>query len=376
MAWPLLKSSHLLGHDNTVFFLTFMEHRPSFTKIPQFESKGRNVLKLQFRIAPAEKCSKADVIAGIDIYCKTVDPGSLTDTNQIKDYIWNHKRHLGEARIMFFYLLYGNDGMVEGFSEFAYLPENRTLVIDYLCTKERNHVLFYNFYHMAVEETERTLKAKGKFVRYIITELSLNKADGILVDPDSNYFRRLLSAEGFRVSKYPYYQPPLDRNGEIKEFSLAFKLSSITGNEMFLLEPAQYISIVKELYLSHYLVWYESFPNGGGIGEIIKGLPGRIEREFPKKHGFEPISLVLCELYEEGQCPKYTAENITLLKEKKRRWGTIGFVAAWIVFSLLTFFLCAVFEKSKAVTITCSVLTIIAGFISIISFGKDSLLPK
>ena len=333
-------------------------------------------MKLQLRIAPAEKCAKADIIAGLEIYCKTVDSGSFTDTNQIKDYIWNRKRHINEARKMFFYLLYGNDGVVEGFSEFAYLPENRTLVIDYLCTKEHNHVLFYNFYHMAVEETERYLKTKGKFIRYIITELSLNKANGVLVDPDSNFFRRLLSVEGFKAAKYPYYQPPLDQNGVVKEFSLAFKLSSISGNEQFLLDPKQYISIVKELYLSHYLAWYENFSVGGEVGEIIRDLPERIEREFPSKYELEPISLVLCELYEEGQCPKYTAENITLLKERKRRWSTIGFVTLWIVFSFLTFLLCAVFETSKAITFTCSFLTIIAGLMSVISFFKDRLFPK
>ena len=354
----------------------FMNTSSCSNKYFALNKKERTALKLQLRIAPAEKCPKADVIAGLDIYCKMVDPGSLTDTNQIKDYIWNRKRHSGEARVMFFYLLYGNEGMVDGFSEFAYLPENRVLVIDYLCTRERNHVLFYNFYHMAAEEIERVLRKKGQFIRYYITELSLNKVNAVLADPDSNYFRRLLSAEGYKASQYPYYQPPLSRNEELREFGLAFKLASATSNEHFILDSAHYLCIVKELYLSHYLAWYESFPAGGGIGEIIKGLPIRIERELPRSHELEPISLVLCELFEEGQCPKYTAENITLLKEKTRRLGTAGFVAAWILFSLLTFILCVVFEKSKAVTVVCSFLTIIAGLISVISFGKNHFSPQ
>ena len=60
-------------------------------------------MTLQFNVVSAAKCPPKDVIEALDIYCKTVDPGSLTDTNQIKDYIWNNKAHSNEKRIMFFY---------------------------------------------------------------------------------------------------------------------------------------------------------------------------------------------------------------------------------------------------------------------------------
>jgi len=48
---------------------------------------------IKFRVVQASKCPKKDIITAIDIYCKTVDGGSLTNTNQIKDYIWNAKGH-------------------------------------------------------------------------------------------------------------------------------------------------------------------------------------------------------------------------------------------------------------------------------------------
>lgn len=83
---------------------------------------------LQLKIVPAKRCSKQDITAALDIYCKSTDPGSWTDTNQICDHIWNSQAYRAEPRQMFFYLLYDNDGTVEGFSEFAYLPENRVLV--------------------------------------------------------------------------------------------------------------------------------------------------------------------------------------------------------------------------------------------------------
>ena len=44
-------------------------------------------MELQFEVKSADKCSKRDILSALDIYCKSVDPGSMTDTNQIKDYI-------------------------------------------------------------------------------------------------------------------------------------------------------------------------------------------------------------------------------------------------------------------------------------------------
>lgn len=178
---------------------------------------------LKFRISSAALCPKKDVITALDIYCKSVDSGSLTDTNQIKDYIWNRKNYSDEKGHMFFYLLYGQDDNVLGFSEFAYLPKNQILVLDYLCTDQRNHLLFYNFYHMAITEITNELKKSGHFIRYILTELSLKQQDGKLLDIDSNYFRHLLSNENFKLLKYPYYQPPLLEYEKEQEFNLSIK---------------------------------------------------------------------------------------------------------------------------------------------------------
>ena len=331
---------------------------------------------LQFNVVSAAKCPPKDVIEALDIYCKTVDPGSLTDTNQIKDYIWNNKAHSNEKRIMFFYLFYDINRVVTGFSEFAYLPENRVLVIDYICTKQRNHVLFYNFYHMALQEITEELKRKGLFIRYILTELSLSQVDGILSDPDSNYFRHLLANEGFVLSKYPYYQPPLLRCEEVMEFNLAIKLVSVDNAELFLLDKRLYLSIVRELYISHYYAWYQSFAGGQGIGKIIELLPARIEREIPQNEKCVPISLVQCRLFEEGQCPKITSENITLPRMRKNRWKSFYFIAIWIILTIATFVICVIPECSSLETIISSFLTIVAGIISIVSFRKEIFPPK
>lgn len=324
---------------------------------------------LQFSVLPASKCSKKDVIAALDIYCKTVDPGSLTDTNQIKDYIWNPKNHCNEKRSMFFYVLYDQSSNVIGFAEYAYLPQNQVLVLDYLCTKQRNHLLFYNFYHMVLQEITDSLKRKGQFIRYIITELSLNQRDGKLIDLDSNYFRHLLSNENFKLLKYPYYQPPLLYYEKAEEYNIAVKLLSTDTND-FLISKTQYLAIIDELYTTHYLEWFKDVDS---YSHIIDDLLARIKKEIPKSETSDGISLIQCHLFEEGQCPKFTAENVTIPRERKRKWKALLWISVWTLFSVLTFILCLTPEFSEALTVVCSFLTIISGLISLISFRREIL---
>lgn len=323
---------------------------------------------LEFKVVQASRCPKKDVISALDIYCKSVDSNSITDTNQIKDYIWNGKEHSHELRTMFFHVFYAGDNTVEGFSEFAYLPEHQVLVLDYLCTRQRNHVLFYNFYHMVLQEIEEILKKRGQFIRYIITELSLTKVNGKLIDADSNYFRHLLSNENFQLVKYPYYQPPLFQHDQEQEFNLAIKLMSMDNNSLPILSTAQYISIVSELYHAHYLTWYSSSP---GYEVTIDRLLSRIKSEMLQNEESEPIALVQCILFEEGQCPKLTVENVTLPRIKKKRLRNRVLISIWILLTGLTFALCVFPIFSTATTTICSFLTIIAGIMSIVSFRKD-----
>lgn len=323
---------------------------------------------IQLKIVPAKKCPKRDIISALDIYCKAVDPGSLTDTNQISDYIWNAKDHQTEPRQMFFYLLYDSAGTVEGFSELAYLPENQVLVLDYLCTRRRNHVLFYNFYHMVIQEIEGLLQRKGHYIRFILTELSLTHVNGQLIDIDSNYFRHLLSNENYRLLKYPYYQPPLLPQVEIKEFNLAITMTGMPADSALILSRKQYLSIVKELYRSHYLAWYK---NDLHFENVIETLLSRIEREIIQNKDTDPITLVQCRLFDEGQCPKITAENITLQRQRKKKWRIIVPLFLWGGLAILTFLFCAIPRFSDFVAASCSFLTILAGMISIISLRND-----
>jgi len=323
-------------------------------------------MTLTFEVRPASKCPKKDVITAIGIYSETVDSSSRTDTNQIKNAIWNAKDQHTEKRNLFFYLFYGNDGAVEGFAEFAFLHDSAVLVLDYLCTRERNHMLFYNFYHMVLKEIEDNLKKRELFIEYIVTELSVAQADGKLIDRDSNYFRYLLSNEGFKLLKYPYYQPPLQKSEVAEEFNLAIKRYSKDSEAPLRMNKKQYLRIVEDIYMAHYLEWYRTYQDGEQYNKIVEELLKRIESDFlPSKP--ETIALVQCPLFEEGQCPKYEAENYTLSAKKKRNRRKLIPIAVWLSLSVIIAFLYIFPIPASAEWLTgvCAVLTIIPGLISL-----------
>lgn len=322
-------------------------------------------MTLNFEVRLAAKCPKKDVISAIGIYSASVDSSSRTDTNQIKYNIWDAKNHHTGQRDLFFYLFYGNDGSVEGFAEFAFLHSSAALIMDYLCTRERNHMLFYNFYHMVLSEIESDLQRRGLFIEYIITELSLTQAGGKLIDRDSNYFRQLLSNESFKLLKYPYYQPPLQKERQAEEFNLAIKRYSSDTEGAFLLKKDRYLRIVKDIYMAHYLEWYRNDWDGNQYEKIVGDLLVRIESEFLPATALETIALVQCKLFEEGQCPKYEAENYTISAGRKRRRRKVIIILVWFMLSVITAVLCTFSVFAEWSARLCAFLTIIPGLISL-----------
>lgn len=334
---------------------------------------GGIILKLEYRAVQANKRSpKGDVTKALDIYIRNVDESSLTNTNQILDYIYNPQNHKNESRKMFFYILYNINGDVEGFAEFAYLPQNSVLVIDYISTINRSNVQFYCFYHMVKQEIEETLKRSGQYVKYYVTELSLNQVDGKLIDYDSNFFRHMLSNENYIKLPFPYYQPPLADNIEdVQEFSLAISLNSNNSTDTIYFKKGKYLQILKELYYSHYLDWFGNYCNREEYCAVLDKIYAKISNEiFGDGKGIE-LALVQCKLYEEGQCPKISVENITLPRLKRKRRIKIITFSVWIFFSALTFIACIIPCLSVYTTIVCSFLTIISGIISIVTAKKD-----
>jgi hypothetical protein len=225
---------------------------------------------------------------------------------------------------------------------------------------------------MAKQEIEETLKRSGQYVKYYVTELSLNQVDGKLIDYDSNFFRHMLSNENYIKLPFPYYQPPLADNIEdVQEFSLAISLNSNNSTDTIYFKKGKYLQILKELYYSHYLDWFGNYCNREEYCAVLDKIYAKISNEISGDGKGIELALVQCKLYEEGQCPKISVENITLPRLKRKRRIKIITFSVWIFFSALTFIACIIPCLSAYTTIVCSFLTIISGIISIVTAKKD-----
>lgn len=228
---------------------------------------------------------------------------------------------------------------------------------------------------MVKQEIEETLKKNGQYVKYYVTELSLNQVDGKLVDYDSNFFRHMLSNENYIKLPFPYYQPPLTDNIEdMQEFSLAISLNSNNTTDTICFKKDKYLQILSELYYSHYLDWFGNYYNREEYSAVLDKIYAKISNEISGDGKGIELALVQCKLYEEGQCPKISVENITLPRQKRKHIRKIVTFSIWILFSVLTFIACIIPCLTEYTTIACSFLTILAGIISILTAKKDLFL--
>lgn len=332
-------------------------------------------MEVNYKIKLIKSVKDKDLTEALDIYVHNVDENSETSTSQIRDYIQNK---YNDSRKMFFYILYVNNKVV-GFAEYGYLPKSEVLLIDYICTKPRNHTYFYNFYHMLFENLSMMLKKSDYHIKYIITELSLKKDnENKYIDVDSNYFRHLLTLEGFKVLKAPYYQPYCNMKNELSlmDFNIVIKpllnglFPKTTIDEIF------YQEMLTDIYMNHYAAWYKRYMDSEQVELFFDTLLDRIRKEFPNKIEIDDITLVNCILFQNGLCQQIYTENITIKKKRAyyiKRWAIS---LCCVILSIITAIFCYMEYFSSAVTFFCALLTILSSIISLGQFIKERLSSK
>ena len=324
-------------------------------------------MKVNYNIKHASKVNRKDLLAALNIYIKTVDKFSQTDTNQIMDYI---SKNYNENRIMFFFVLYLN-GDVCGFAEYAYLKQNKVLMIDYLCTENRNHTLFYNFYHMIFEEINKILNSKELFIEFIVTELSLLKHEKKLFETDSNYFRQVLSFEQFRILNIPYKQPCLEEKLEFYEYNLAIKKANSLETILYTYNKDFYVSLISEIYMEHYLQWYLHYYEGNK-NNLIREFEENIDilhKEYPSQSDVKEMYSVNCKLFDEGICKHIKPETITLSKQRKKNIKKYFIYFIWIILSLSSILLCYFQDElniTKYISTVVNTITMITGVLALL----------
>lgn len=328
-----------------------------------------------YRIKLVTSSRVSDLTKALDIYIRSVDKDADTPTNQIRDYIQNKYK---DSRKMFFYILYVNND-VTGFAEYAYLPNSEMLMVDYLCTRPRNHTFFYVFYHMIYDEIVSLLEKSNYYVKYIVTELSLKKdSDLKYVDTDSNYFRHLLSVENFITLKVPYYQPIFTQEGKlaVSDYNIVIK-PFINGLQAgTTIDKDFYILLLSDIYINHYASWYKKYLDPEYVQDFFSLLLERINNNFPIGVTYDDISTVNCMLFQQGLCNQISIENITIKSQRKERFTKLLPVLLCVVFSLTTFIFCYSEYKDSPVGLICSMLTIVSSVIALGEFVCNSFLKK
>ncbi len=329
-------------------------------------------METYFKIEESKK-KKSDIVKALQIYISTVDlNSSYTNTNQIREHILTDFQD--EDRKLFFYNLYLNN-KIYGFAEFGFLPKTETLVIDYICTKERNHCAFYTFYKLALEDITKKLEKKKKHFKYIITEISLENDNGEYIDCDSNYFRKMLSLENYSLLKYPYYQPSLDYSANqtnARGFAIAIKSVSNTVVDN-LLHKEQYLSIVEELYYSHYGVWYQKYFDRNIVFLHLEDLLKRVKKSIIEYKSADNITVVNCPIFEEGKCKSVNIQPITLGVKIKKKIAHISFIVLWFLISMICtlIFFQEPTEMASIIGRVTSIISLVSGFITIFLYFRD-----
>lgn len=327
-------------------------------------------MEARYKIKRVTSIKDKDLTEALDIYIHAVDENSETPTSQIRDYIQNK---YDDIRKMFFYILYTNDEVV-GFAEYGYLPQSEVLLVDYICTNPRNHMLFYNFYQMLFEDISARLKKDKCYIKYIITELSLKKdGDSKYIDVDSNYFRKLLTMEDFKILKTPYYQPYYNvrRELSVAEFNIVIKpllnglFPRTTIDENF------YQEIISDIYINHYAAWYEKYMDSEYVHNFFSDLIKKAQKEFTDKIEIDDITLVNCALFQSGLCQQISTENITLKKRRTHCFIQWALRICCVLFSVATGVFCYFERFGLTEAFLCAVLTILSSTISLGQFIKE-----
>lgn len=329
-----------------------------------------------YRIKQVKSVKDKDLTEALDIYIHMVDENSETSTMQIRDYI---QKKYNDTRKIFFYILYVNEKVV-GFAEYGYLPNSGVLLIDYICTNPRNHTYFYNFYQMLFEDITERLKKNGYHIKYIITELSLKKdIENKYIDIDSNYFRQLLTMEGYKILRTPYYQPYYNNMKQellCEDFNIAIKPLINGLYSQTTVDKAIYKEILTDIYMNHYAVWYEKFMDQTKVDQFFTNLLKKAQKEFTDKIEVDNITLVNCTLFQNGLCQQISTENITLKKKRTYYATQWAMRIVCMLFSIATGVFCYLERFDLSETFVCALLTILSSAISLGQFIKERLFQK
>ncbi|WPP39742.1 hypothetical protein SK066_14035 [Paenibacillus hunanensis] len=210
------------------------------------------VVKNSYKVKIASKGDDEDLIKALKIYNDETPPEIKTETNHILHWLESNNNDDFKFLIFIIYL----DNMVVGFAEIAYFRKIRTSFIDYLTFKSgyRLNAVFFPSFSLI----QNLMDKNGYESDYWVTEIN-NKKNGEHIDKESSFLRRLLSMENFGVIEFDYFQPALGENNFESFLPAKLHIKSNATTELKELSKNTVINLVKTIYFTYYLNWYQAF---------------------------------------------------------------------------------------------------------------------
>jgi hypothetical protein len=267
----------------------------------------------------------------LSIYARTTPADIRTNTNEISAFLDNPDSPQGDRAMYFFALLF-ND-IIIGFAELAYLNKIRSVVIDYIAIEEhyKKNSIFYPFLNLLLDYI---IKDKADVI-FTITEISVRN-QGSDTDQESAFFKKMLSTEDFYIIDAPYYQPYLGNNIESNfKCELLIKMPAPAKH----IASSTYMNIIREIYFSHYFVWYSRFMNDEEIERYNEHLQEQVQNIeaviLSNEIHLTSYKATECAYFENSRCAFSeisTAGNVPFAHQYSRKvWFYIP------IFAVLTF---------------------------------------
>ena len=154
---------------------------------------------------------------------------------------------------MLIFVLYLDDVLI-GFSQVTYIQSQQIAILDYISLMQpyRLNSVFLVFLNMI----QSHLMSSTFQVTYYIAEIS-NKGNGMYIDRESAFYKKVICLEGFGKVANIYYNFPLGIDNYESEFESLMYIK--TNDHIAFISKETFLTIVHAICYEYYYVWYSDF---------------------------------------------------------------------------------------------------------------------
>ena len=292
----------------------------------------------KYELKPLTSSSDNAYVEAMKVYLRVMPADVKTDTNEIA-YSLEHPVAANGRKMFFFALRYQSATI--GFAQFAFLPNQKVLFMDYLAISEdyKKNSIFYPFFSMIMIYFNDI----GLNYDYFITEIGAQNHDEA-VDIDSAFLRKVLAMEDFKIIDAKYKQPCLGIQKQ--ESNIDAHLYLKTSAPLYMITQEFYSTLLREIYYEHYDQWYQDFLTDAEYSQYHNHIDNQYTDILESLQSGQTIKLVDCIscecAYFNASCPAphmTTAGYAPQSKRKFPKWP----ISVLMIFT--TFLLSILFYK-------------------------------